>query len=339
VDPLVGTGDLGVSVIMPVLDEELHLREAVERVLDQDWNGPLEVVLALGPSADATDAIAADLAAADPRVRTVPNPSGRTAAGLNAAIAASVHPVVVRVDGHALFPRDYLSTAVRVLIETGADNVGGIMAAEGSTTFERAVACAMRSPLGVGAASFHTGGEPGEAPTVYLGSFRRSALERVGGYDERFIRSQDWELNHRIRTSGGVVWFTPQMHVTYRPRPDVRRLARQYLEYGRWRRAVMRRHDGTASARYLAPPAALITVALGTVIGLSGRPIGWLAPLGYVAGVTLGGVWIARKESAAVQFRMPVVLATMHGSWAWGFLTSRERVGGIIEGDADGGNG
>jgi len=318
----------GVSVIMPVLNEELHLREAVERVLAQDYAGPLEVVLALGPSTDGTDEIAAALAVADPRVMTVPNPTGRTAAGLNAAIKASSQPIVVRVDGHAMFPADYVSTAVAVLEQTGADNVGGVMAAEGSTAFERAVACAMRSPLGVGAASFHTGGAAGEVPTVYLGSFRRSALERVGGYDERFIRSQDWEMNHRIRETGGTVWFTPDMQVSYRPRPDVRRLARQYLEYGRWRRAVMRRHSGTASARYLAPPVALVAVAAGSLVGLTGRPIGWLAPLGYAAGVTIGGAWIARRESAAVLVRMPVVLATMHGSWAWGFLSSRERVEG-----------
>lgn len=311
---------------MPVLNEELHLREAVQRVLQQDYPGPLELVLALGPSTDATDAIAAELVAADARVHSVPNPTGRTPAGLNAAIQASRHPIVVRVDGHAMFPANYVRTAVRVLEETGADNVGGIMAAEGSTDFERAVACAMRSPLGVGAASFHTGGEAGEVPTVYLGSFTRSALERVGGYDERFVRSQDWEMNHRIRQTGGTVWFTPEMEVSYRPRPDVRRLARQYLEYGRWRRAVMRRHDGTASARYLAPPVALVAVAAGTVIGLSGRPSGWLAPLGYLAGAGIGGAWIARRESVNVQVRMPLVLATMHGSWAWGFLTSRERV-------------
>lgn len=316
----------GVSVIMPVLNEELHLSEAVQRVLDQDYPGPFELVLALGPSTDGTDAIAAGLVAADPRVRSVPNPTGRTPAGLNAAIQTSSYPIVVRVDGHAMFPADYVSTAVRVLEETGADNVGGVMAAEGSTGFERAVACAMRSPLGVGAASFHTGGEAGEVPTVYLGSFRRSALDRVGGYDERFVRSQDWEMNHRIRQTGGTVWFTPEMEVSYRPRPDVRRLARQYLEYGRWRRAVMRRHDGTASARYLAPPVALVAVAAGTVIGLTGRPIGWLVPLSYFAGAGIGGAWIARRESLAVQVRMPVVLATMHGSWAWGFLTSRERV-------------
>src|SRR5699024_2646046 len=130
---------------------------------------------------------------------------------LNAAIAASRHEIVARVDGHAMLPPDYLRLAVQALGGTGADNVGGIMAAEGATAFERAVACAMPARLGVGNARFRTGGEAGPTDTVYLGVFRRAALERVGGYDESLLRAQDWELNHRIRQTGGIVWFTPRM--------------------------------------------------------------------------------------------------------------------------------
>ena len=263
----------GVSVVVPVLDEEAHLRAAVSTVLGQDYPGDLEVVLALGPSRDRTDEIAAELAAADDRVRLVQNPSGATGTGLNLALAASRHEVVVRLDGHALVPADYVRVAVETLRRTGADNVGGLMAAEGVTDFQRAVAAAMTSPFGVGQASFHTGGEEGPALTVYLGAFRREVLDRLGGYDESFLRAQDWELNHRIRSSGGVVWFTPRLTVSYRPRSSVRALARQYRDYGRWRRVVMREHEGTASLRYLAPPAAVVAVTVGTVVGLAGwRP-------------------------------------------------------------------
>lgn len=313
---------------MPVLNEELHLQEAVERVLAQDYQGQLDVVLALGPSTDATDSIAAQLTATDPRVRTVSNPTGRTAAGLNAAIAAAnaESEFIIRVDGHAMFPTNYISTAVKTLQETGADNVGGVMAAEGSTAFERAVACAMRSSLGVGAAAFHVGGKSGPAPTVYLGAFRRSALIRVGGYDERFVRSQDWEMNFRIRQSGGQVWFTPEMEVSYRPRPSVAKLGRQYFEYGRWRRVVMRRHRGTASFRYLAPPALVVALVLGVVVGIGWWPVGWLVPVGYAAAVGVGGLWIGRRQGLAVALTVPVALATMHCAWGAGFLSSRIRV-------------
>jgi glycosyltransferase involved in cell wall biosynthesis len=308
---------------MPVLDEERHLEAAVGRALAQSYPGAIEVVLALGPSRDRTDSIAGDLARADPRVRCVPNPSGATGAGLNAAIAAARHEVVVRLDGHAMIPDDYVRTAVETLDRTGADNVGGVMAAQGETDFERAVARAMTSPIGVGQARFHVGGDEGPADTVYLGVFRRSALEKAGGYDESFLRAQDWELNHRIRRAGGVVWFTPDLQVTYRPRSTLRALARQYRDYGRWRRVVAHEHRDTVNVRYLAAPAAVVVVGAGTLAGLAGLRAGFLAPAGYAAGVLVASAVAGSGLPPRARLWLHLVVATMHGSWGAGFLFSR----------------
>ena len=316
-----------VGVVMPILNEERHLREAVAAVLGQDYDGPVHLVLALGPSQDRTEQIAHEIALAEPRVRTVPNPSGRTPEALNAAIAALDEvDVVVRVDGHGVLDPDYVRTAVGLLAETGAANVGGLMDAEGVTSFERAVAAAMTSRLGVGSAAFHTGGEAGPADTVYLGVFRREWLTRMGGYDPRFVRAQDWELNHRIREAGGLVWFSPRLRVAYRPRPTLRALARQYRDYGRWRRVVARTHSGTINARYLAPPAALVGFVGGLAGGFVWRPL-WLAPAAYLASTTVGGLAVRDPRLRAVdRLWLPVVLPTMHLCWGWGFLSSRLRI-------------
>ena len=310
-----------VSVIIPVLNEERHLAQAVQMVLDQDYPGSLEVVLALGPSRDRTNDVAQRLTAADPRVRSVPNPSGKTPNGLNAAIGAVSHPVVARVDGHAEIPADYLRVAVSELLRAGADNVGGVMDARGISAFERAVACAMRSKLGVGNARFHVGGEPGEAETVYLGVFRRSALLRVGGYDEHFARAQDWEMNHRIRRTGGRVWFVPELKVTYRPRSTVQALGRQYFLYGRWRRVVARHHEGTINVRYLAPPVMVAVTSVAVVSGLFWWPA-WALPAGYLAAIAVGGVVISSGESVRTRLVTPLVLGVMHWAWGIGFITS-----------------
>lgn len=312
----------GVSVIMTVLNEERHLRAAVEAVLQQDYPGALELIVALGPSTDATDVIAAELVAHDNRVRTVPNPTGATPSGLNLALKEANHDIVVRVDGHSVLPDSYVRTAVEVLEETGADNVGGIMAAEGTTPFERAVACAMNSWLGVGGARFHLGGQAGPAETVYLGSFRRSALERVGGYDETLHRAQDWELNYRLRRTGGTVWFTPKMKVSYRPRPDVRKLAKQFFRTGQWRRAVVRQHQDTLNLRYLAPPAAVVGVVGGLVAGAAGFLPALILPGGYVVAIVAGSALTGRGLPAAAKLRLPLVYSTMHAAWGTGFLFS-----------------
>lgn len=262
-------------------------------------------------------------------MNVVANPSGSTPAGLNAAIRASSGEIVVRVDGHAMIPSDYVTQAVEVLERTGADNVGGIMAAEGIGDFERAVAAAMTSRFGVGDASFHVGGEEGPALTVYLGCFRRSALERVGGYDESMERAQDWELNLRIRETGGVVYFTPDLRVTYRPRHSLRALARQYHDYGRWRREVARRHPDTLSIRYLAAPVTVATISAGLVMSLVGAVTGrgsWVAvgltpAVVYSSGNVIASAFSGlRAEDPAVTVRLPAVFVTMHGAWGIGFL-------------------
>lgn len=319
----------GVSVVMPVLDEERHVQAAVAQVLASDYPGAVEVILALGPSRDRTTEIAHQLRALDPRVRIVTNPTGATPAGLNAAIAAARYGIVVRLDGHALPPADYLRVAVSELESTGADNVGGIMAAEGSTPFERAVAVAMRSPIGVGGAAFHVGGAAGPADSVYLGVFRRATLERLGGYDEHFRRAQDWELNYRIRQSGGLVWFTPALQVSYCPRSSLSALARQYFHYGRWRRVIVRRHPETATPRYLAAPTALIGVAGGALLALLGQPLGLVLPAGYAAIVLAGSVWTGRGLPAMVAVRLPLIFPSMHFAWALGFLSSPPRLGAV----------
>jgi glycosyltransferase involved in cell wall biosynthesis len=311
-----------VSVIMPVLNEERHLRNSVRHILEQEYDGEMEVVIALGPSTDRTDEIAAELVREDPRVHTVPNPTGRTPAALNAAIKASRHPVVVRVDGHGMLSANYIATAVRLLEETGAQNVGGIMHAEGENDWEHAVAAAMTSKVGVGNAAFHTGGTAGPAETVYLGVFRREALEQQGGYNEEFIRAQDWELNFRIREAGGLIWFSPELRVSYRPRPSIRALGKQYKNYGRWRHVVARYHAGSINPRYLAPPAAVLAIAAGVVVGALVSPFGWIVPGGYLAGIVLGSLPAGKGLDAGARLRIPLALATMHMTWGWGFLTS-----------------
>jgi glycosyltransferase involved in cell wall biosynthesis len=289
------------------------------------------VVIAVGPSKDRTRAVADELQRSSDHVIVVDNPSGRTPAGLNAAIAAATGEVIVRVDGHAMIPPDYVAIAVETLERTGADNVGGIMAAEGVTEFGVAVARAMTSKFGVGGASFHVGGGEGPALTVYLGTFRRSALDRVGGYDETMVRAQDWEMNLRIRETGGLIWFTPAMLVTYRPRATVGALARQYHDYGRWRREVVRRHPDTLSLRYLAAPAAVAAIAIGlllVVLGLvTGQGwlwgIGLIAPLGYLAANLLASL-ISAVSAPRLHLRsalwLPIVYGTMHLCWGAGFL-------------------
>jgi succinoglycan biosynthesis protein ExoA len=323
----------GVSVVMPVLNEERHLAAAVGKVLDQDYLGELEVILSVGPSTDRTAEIAAELAAADRRVRVVDNPAARTPHALNLGIAAARYGIVMRVDGHGELADGYIRRAVELLAETGAANVGGVMDARGTTPFEEAVAAAYTTRLGLGGTAFHLAASPaGEADTVFLGVFRKEAVLAVGGFDESMHRAQDWELNYRLRQSGRRIWFSPELRVIYRPRSTLHELVAQMYGTGKWRREVVRRHRETVNLRYLAPPLAVLGLTGGTVVGLLGAATGnrllqagLLAPAGYLAVLVAGSITAPEGTSLGARMRLPLVLAATHLSWGVGFLVGLRR--------------
>lgn len=324
-----------VSYVMPVLNEEDYLSDAVASVLGQDYPGDTELVLSLGPSTDDTTPLAERIAAADPRVRIVHNPIQHIPTGLNLAIEASRNPIVIRVDAHSEIPVDYTRIGVETLRETGAGNCGGVMAATGRTPYQREVARAYNSPFGLGGSPYHGGSEAGPCDSAYLGIFRREVLTEVGGYDDSVRRGEDWELNLRIREAGYLVWFTPKLRVTYWPRDSRERLARQMWSTGVWRGDMVRSLAMKTPWRYYAAPALVsglgasaVVAVVDTVRPLRGRAkVLRLAHLGPLAYAGLLGLVAARGDGGPAQrAKFAEVIATMHLSWGAGFLN------GVIRG-------
>jgi hypothetical protein len=316
---MVDPAGVGVSYVMPVLNEEHYVADAVGAILDQDHQGPVEVILALGPSTDRTDEVVARLAQSDPRLIVVRNEQGSIPAGVNAAIARASHPVVVRIDAHSEPGEGYTRMGVETLLTRGAAVVGGVMAAKGRAPVQRAIAWAYGSRIGIGGPAYHVGGEEGPAESAYLGIYRREWLDRVGGYDEGVGRGEDWDLCQRIIGAGGVVWFDPRLSVTYWPRESIEALGRQFFSTGVWRGHITRmdRHD--TPLRYYAPPVAVLGLALGAALGLSGRRIGWAVPVAYAA-LVVGAAASARDLPVESRLAVLAVLPTMHLAWGAGFL-------------------
>lgn len=307
-----------ISVIIPVLNEQNHLAAAVKSVLGQKYSGDIEVLLALGPSRDNTNQVAAELAAADKRVRLIDNPRGLTTVGLNEAIRQSKHGIVVRIDAHSEPAAGYLENGVRILLARKADLLGGIMDAKGTSAFQKAVAWAYTSRFGIGGAKFHVGGDEGEAESAYLGIFQKSALERVGGYDESIVRGEDWDLAQRIKKSGGLVWFSPELKVTYWPRGTWSKLAKQFASTGVWRGDLTRRNASGASLRYWIPPVLVGAVAMGFYWLAAGQWFGILPAAVYLMGVAFLAS-TASGLSLKSRVALLIALPTMHFAWGIGF--------------------
>lgn len=312
-----------VSVVIPVRNEAGVIAAAIGSALGQSGVPAMEVLVADGASDDGTRAVVSALAHEDSRVRLINNPAGTTPAALNVAIRESRGDVIVRCDAHSELPPDYVKVALETLEASQADVVGGRQNAIGRGFWQRSVAIAMTTPLGVGGARFHLGGPPGSVETVYLGVFRRSALERAGLFDESLERNQDYELNHRIRQSGGAVFFDPKMSVDYLPRASLGALASQYHQYGKWKRLVLGRFPESLRWRQLAAPLLVVGLIISLILFAFGqRAAAAVVPGVYVLAVVGTTVveLIRRRDLAALG--LPLVLPTMHLSWAFGFMAS-----------------
>ncbi len=307
-----------VSVVMPIRNEAEHLESAVASVLAQDYPEPFDVCLAVGPSDDGTEEVAARLAEREPRVLVVPNPAGVTPVALNTAVAATTGEVVVRVDGHASLSDGYIRRAVETMRRTGAVNVGGMQVPTPETPFEEAVAAATTSRLGTGGASYRVGGAEGPVDTVYLGVFDRVAGDAVGWFAPDLIRNQDYEFNIRLREAGGTVWFDPELSVGYRPRGTWRALAKQYYEYGWWKAEVVRRHPRSIRLRQIVAAVAPPAVAASLAVSIRDRRASVLG-VPYIAGVLVSALRTSRHDVGRFA-RTAAILPIEHGAWSGGFL-------------------
>lgn len=299
-----------VSVVIPARNAADVLPRALASVRGQDYDNIVEVIVA---AADPRSAEIGEQGGA----RVVSNPGGATPSGLNVAIAASAGEVIVRCDAQSVLSPNYVSRAIETLLRTGAANVGGMQVPVGATPWGKAIAAAMSSPWGAGDARYRVGGEEGPVETVYLGVFRRDAIEAAGGFDERFQRNQDYELNHRLIAAGQVVWFDPALRVEYQPRDSLRALARQYFDYGRAKRQFARLHRGSLRLRQLAAPTLVVTLVAATLASVVVPPLIFV-PVAYVGGCAVAGLAYHPHS-----LRVAIALITMHIGWGWGFLFAR----------------
>jgi succinoglycan biosynthesis protein ExoA len=310
--------EVDASVLVPVRNEAAHLPACAPGMLGQRFDGRLEFLFVDGGSDDDTVAMVQELARRDDRVRLLRNPAGHTPAALNIALRAARGRFVVRMDAHSHYPDDYIARGVARLERGGVAHVSGPQLAEGYDSGSRRVALALRSRLGVGAATFRLATEEVEVGSGFLGVWERDRLLRLGGWDERWVINQDAELAARIRADGGRIVCVPEMAARYLPRNTLKGLARQYLRYGRYRARTTLRHPSSASRAHALPPAALLAVAAAPF----SRAARGAAAV-YALALTAESVRLAATEDDARPvdaLALPAVFAAMHLPWGAGFL-------------------
>ena len=319
-----------ISVIIPCRNEKSHIGDFLRTVHSQElepgWT--LEVLVADGLSDDGTR----DILGRYRDVQVIENPDRIVSTGLNAAIAAATGEIIVRMDVHTSYASDYIRQCVYVLQETGADNVGGPWVAKGRGLVGNAIAAAFQSRFCTGGGKSHDPAYEGEVDTVYLGCWTRSAFEKAGLFDPHLVRNQDDEFNFRLRRLGGRIWQSTRIKSSYEPRNSLSALFRQYLQYGFWKVAVIRKHRSLAAWRHLVPALLvssiliwLVVFALATALRLHQAAMATGAALEtelavYALACVAAAGRFARTVDPPVLLLVPGVMAVYHFAYGLGFL-------------------
>jgi len=313
-----------VSVILPCRNERGHIEASLESVLNQEPpEGGFEIIVSDGISTDGTREYLQEVAARHSNLRVLTNTGRIVSRGLNAAIRAARGEVIVRMDAHTTYAPDYIKQCLKVLAETGADNVGGPMRTCARAYTERAIRAAFHSPYAVGGARSHSPDYEGYVDTVIYGCWRKEIFDRVGYFDEELVRNQDDEHNLRIVRAGGKVYQSKQIRSSYQVRGSLRALFAQYMQYGYWKVLVIRKHQVPASVRHLVPGAFLASLLATLVLGWFWPPALWAAGLlaGLYASLVLyASLLTASKNEWALLPLLPVVFACFHFGYGYGFL-------------------
>jgi succinoglycan biosynthesis protein ExoA len=313
-----------VSIVLPCRNEQGYIQDCLESILKQDPpEDGLELIVADGMSTDGTREYLQQAAATHPQIRVLDNPGRIVSTGLNAAIRAARGKIIVRMDAHTIFAPDYVRQCLAVLNETGADNVGGPMQTTAKTYMERAIRAVFHSAFAVGGARSHSPGYEGYVDTVIYGCWEKEVFNRTGYFDEELVRNQDDEHNFRLTCAGGKIYQSKRIRSWYHVRGSLKALFRQYMQYGYWKVLVIRKHRMPASWRHLVPGVFVGILCLLAVVGLFWTQALWaaagLAFIYAVAALAAAVVITARTQWTLLPV-LPVVIATFHFGYGYGFL-------------------
>jgi len=320
-----------VSVIVPVRNEAGRVENVLNLLTQQTYpKERLEVLVVDGASEDDTKLVVENFIASSNflRIRLLDNPKGQRAAGLNLGIKNSTGDVIVRVDARAIIPPDYICRCVRALMNTGADNVGGVQKAvaddSGGSTTQQAVSLALAYRFGVGDAQFRLGRKSGYVDSVYLGCFRREVFDEVGLFDEEaVVLSEDSDINYRIIKAGGKVYLDKDIVAYYYPRDNIRDLWKLYFRYGGARAGNFLKH-GVLKWRQFAAPFFLLTLFVLAAFSFLSLLSLWIliviVSLYFLADVFASVNLALKSGKIRLLPRLMLIFPCIHFAWGLGFL-------------------
>jgi cellulose synthase/poly-beta-1,6-N-acetylglucosamine synthase-like glycosyltransferase len=310
-----------VSIIIPAYNEEGFIARCLDSLLANDYPlEQLEILVLDGMSQDSTPVIVEEYSRKYNQVKLIENEYRVQVKGLNKGLRLVQGKYILRCDAHCEYPKNYILELVGFLERNEADNVGGAIETlpSDNSISARAIACAMNHPFGVGL-SFRTrkaSDKPVVVDTIPFGAWRKETLDKLGAFDEDFVRAQDLELNIRLKKSGGRIVLLPWLITKYYARNTLRKLTRLSYQMGYAKSQIAKKHRCIGSYRQLFPP----TLVLGLPVTFFSGLVAFLYGLYLLMAVVFAGIVSVRSNNI---LGFPVIVLSfliMHFSYGVGYL-------------------
>ena len=296
-----------VSVIIPCRNEEKFIGKCLDSLVTQDYpKDKLEIFVLNGISVDKTKEIVREYNKKYPFIKILDNPNKTSPYALNIGIKNSTGELIMHMGAHTIYQLDYVSKSVKYLIEYNADNVGGVLRTLPSinTLMAKAITLVLSNKFGTGNAFFRIGSDkPIWVDTVFGGCYKKEMLIKVGGYNEKLTRSQDMEMNMRLKKIGAKMLLAPDIVSYYYPKATFKAFFKHNISDGIWAIYPLKFGAPIFTVRHLAP-LAFILILIGTaVFGIFFKIFLWLLLLElvvYFGTSKIISIRIAEKEKKLI---------------------------------------
>jgi len=314
-----------VTVLMPTYNEADYIENTLSSIVDGNYpREKLQIITIDGGSSDQTIAKIQNFSLANNIViKVIGNPKKIVSSAMNLGISESSNEILVWLSAHADYHQDYILNSVLTLLEENCASVGGVIIPLGTTPMGKAIALATSTPFGIGNAKYRYASQRQKVDTVFGGCWFKSSIDKVGGFNEEWIRNQDYELNYRLRQKVGDIILEPSIKCFYFCRNSLAKLASQYFQYGYWRYKTTKLHPGSFGVRQAAPIALLIGLLMSFLVSFFSFGLALLVPIIYLSTNLLVTCFLAlRERSLSILTKVPIVFLTIHLSWPLGFIKS-----------------
>jgi len=328
---------LFVSIIIPVYNEEKYIIECIESVLEQDFSHEqMEVFFVDGRSVDKTCEIIKSYAKKYSFIKLLDNPYKVVPHALNTGIKQSKGDVIMRLDAHSAYHKNYVSRLVKQLYELNADNVGGVwrILPANHSIEAQAVAIASSHPFGVGNVAYRIGANNiTKVDTVPFGCYRREVFDKIGLFDEELIRNQDNEFNSRLKNAGGKIYLIPDVVIDYFARDSIKKICKMYYQYALFTPLVqkkLRKHD---SWRRMIPSLFLVGLLFGGIFCFISTVPSIVKIVYFVLFILycLTCIFIGVQQSikykhSGLLYYLPITFGAIHISYGYGYLVGLYKI-------------